>query len=51
MKSIYPRATLDAVGVGFAVTCNDEEVLKLVEDPAKTAGQIVDMLDIDMSLG
>jgi hypothetical protein len=51
MKSIYPRATLDAVGVGFAVTCNDEEVLKLVEDPAKTAGQIVDMLGVDMSLG
>jgi hypothetical protein len=39
------------VGEGFVVTCSDEEALKLVEDSAKTAGQVVDMLGVDMSLG
>jgi hypothetical protein len=38
-------------GEGFAVICSDEEALKLVEDSAKTAGQVVDMLRVDMSLG
>jgi hypothetical protein len=33
------------------VTCNDDEALKLVEGSAKTAGQVVDMLGVDMSLG
>jgi hypothetical protein len=51
LKSVYPRANLDMVGEGFAVTCSDEEALKLVEDSAKTAGQVVDMLGVDMSLG
>jgi hypothetical protein len=27
-----PRAELDAAGEGFTVTCNDGEVLKLIED-------------------
>jgi hypothetical protein len=48
--SLYPRADLDAVGEGFAATCNDEEALKLVEDSAKTTSQVVDMLGVDMSL-
>jgi hypothetical protein len=51
LKSLYPRADLDVAGEGFAATCNDEEVLKLVEDSTKTAGQIVNMLGVDMSLG
>jgi hypothetical protein len=51
LKSLYPRAELDAAGEGFAMTCSDEEALKLVEDSAVTAGQIIDMLGIDMSLG
>jgi hypothetical protein len=51
LKSLYPRADLDTVGEGFTVTCNDEEALKLVEDSAVTAGHIIDMLGIDMSLG
>jgi hypothetical protein len=51
LKSLYPRADLDAAGEGFAATCNDEEALKLVEDSTKIASQIVDMLGIDMSLG
>jgi hypothetical protein len=49
--SLYPRTDLDAVGEGFAVTCSDEEALKLVEDSAVTVGQVVDMLGVDMSLG
>jgi hypothetical protein len=51
LKSLYPQADLDAVGEGFVVTYNDEEALKLVEDSAKAAGQVVDMLGVDMSLG
>jgi hypothetical protein len=51
MKSLYPRADLDVVGEGFAMTCNDEEALKLIEDSAVMAGHIVDMLPVDMSLG
>jgi threonine synthase len=51
LKSQYPRADLDVVSEGFAVTCSDEEALKLIEDSAMTAGQIIDMLPVDMSLG
>jgi hypothetical protein len=51
LKFLYHRADLDVVGEGFAATCCDEEALKLVEDFAKTAGQVVDMLGVDMSLG
>jgi hypothetical protein len=51
LKSLYPRADLDAAGEGFVVTCSDEEALKLVEDSSKTACQVVDMLGVDMSLG
>jgi hypothetical protein len=34
LKSLYPRADLDAAGDGFTMTCTDEEALKLVEDSA-----------------
>jgi hypothetical protein len=51
LNSLYPRADLDVVGEGFVVTCNDEEALKLIEDSAVTAGQVVDMLGVEMSLG
>jgi hypothetical protein len=51
LKSLYPWADLDMAGEGFAATCSDEEALKLVEDSAKVAGQVVDMLGVDMSLG
>jgi hypothetical protein len=51
LKSLYPWADLDTMGEGFAVTCSNEETLKLVEDSANTAGQVVDMLGVDMSLG
>jgi hypothetical protein len=51
LRSLYPRANLDVVFEGFAVTCSDKEALKLVEDSARTAAQDVDMLGVDMSLG
>jgi hypothetical protein len=41
---------LDLVGEGFAVTCGDEEALKLVEDSSVIVGWVVDMLGVDMSL-
>ena len=51
LTSLYTRANLDTTGEGFAVTCSDEEALKLIEDSAVMAGHIIDMLPIDMSLG
>jgi hypothetical protein len=51
LKSLYPRADFDVAGVGFTVTCSDLEAIKLVEDSAVMAGQVVDMLGVDMSLG
>jgi hypothetical protein len=48
LKSLYLRANLNVVGEGFAATCSDEEALKLVEDSAKIAGQVVDMLRVDV---
>jgi hypothetical protein len=49
LKSLYPRADLDAAGDGFTMTCTSEEALRLVEDSALTADRIVDMVPIDMS--
>jgi hypothetical protein len=51
LRSLYPQANLDTMGEGFAVTCSDEEALKLVEDFAVMVGQVVGMLGVDMSLG
>jgi hypothetical protein len=50
LKSLYPRADLDAMGEGFMVTYSNKEALKLVEDSAVMAGQVIDMLGVDMSL-
>jgi hypothetical protein len=49
LKSLYPRADLDAVSDGFVVTCTSEEALKLVEDFVLMADRIVEMVLIDMS--
>jgi hypothetical protein len=49
MKSLYPRADLDAVGEGFMVTCTEEEANKLVEDSTMKVTQDIKMLPIDMS--
>jgi hypothetical protein len=40
---------MDAMGKGFAMTCSDEEALKLVEDSTMMAGQVIDTLRMDMS--
>jgi hypothetical protein len=49
LKSLYPRADLDAAGEGFVATCTSEEALKLMEDSDSMAGHIVDTVRIDMS--
>jgi hypothetical protein len=46
LKSLYPQSNLDIEGESFAVTCTDEEALKLVEDSVVTAGQVVNTLSI-----
>jgi hypothetical protein len=51
LMSLYPWADLDMAGKGFTVTCSDEEALKLVNDSTVMAGQVVDMLGVDMPLG
>jgi hypothetical protein len=51
LKSLYPRADSDTTCEGFVATCSDEEALKLVKDSSVMAGQVVDMLGVDMSLG
>jgi hypothetical protein len=49
LKSLYPRANLDATSEGFAVTCTSKEAFKLVEDSDLMADRIIDMVQIDMS--
>jgi hypothetical protein len=49
LKSLYPRADLDATGEGFTSTYTDEEASKLVEDSAVMTECIVEMLPVDMS--
>jgi hypothetical protein len=36
LKSLYPQADLEVAGEGFAVTCSDEEAIKLIEDSTVT---------------
>jgi hypothetical protein len=43
LKSLCPQADLDTAIEGFMVTCSDKEALKLVEDSAIMAEQVVDM--------
>jgi hypothetical protein len=49
LKSLYPRANLDAVGDSFVVTCTDEEALKLMEDSDLIVDRIVDKVPVHMS--
>jgi hypothetical protein len=51
LKSLYPRADLDAAGEGFTATCSDDEALKLVDEPTMTVEHITNMLPVDMSIG
>jgi hypothetical protein len=49
LKSLYPRADLDAAGDDFVATYIGKDALKLVEDSALTVDRIVDMVPVDMS--
>jgi hypothetical protein len=49
LKSLCPQANFDAVSEGFVLTCTEDEAIKLVEDSAVMASQIVEMLPVDMS--
>jgi hypothetical protein len=44
LKSLYPRADLDAAGEGFAATCSDEEANELVKGFLDTATKIIEMI-------
>jgi hypothetical protein len=44
LKSLYPRADLEAAGEGFAATFSDEEVKKLVKSFQDTATKIIEMI-------
>jgi hypothetical protein len=45
LKSLYPRADLEAAGEGFAATsCSDEEAKDLVKNFLGTATKIVEMI-------
>jgi hypothetical protein len=50
LKSLYSQANLDVAGEGISWTCSDKEALNLVKDSAMMAGQVVNMLGVDMSL-
>jgi hypothetical protein len=49
LKSLYLLANLDAMGEAFAVTCTNEEALKLVEGSTMMVDRIIEMLSVDMS--
>jgi hypothetical protein len=49
LKTLNPKADLDAAGEGFAMACTNEDARKLMEYPTLTAGRILEMLLVDMS--
>jgi hypothetical protein len=49
LKSLYPRANLDAAGEGFTTTCTEDKATKLIEDSVVTSSQIMEMLPVNMS--
>jgi hypothetical protein len=49
LKSLYPRADLDAMDEDFTISCTDEEASKLVENSTVMANQIIEMLLVDKS--
>jgi hypothetical protein len=48
LKSIYPRADLDATGEGFAASCTEEEASDLVQSFVETATQVIEIIPVDM---
>jgi hypothetical protein len=49
LKTLYPKADLDAAGEGFAMACTNEDARKLMEYSTLTASRILEMLLVDMS--
>jgi hypothetical protein len=49
LKSLYPRADLDAESKGCATTCIEEEAEKIVEDFVESATWVIKMIPVDMS--
>jgi hypothetical protein len=49
LKSLYPRADLDAVGEGFETIGIEEEANKLIEDSTLMMTRVIEMLPMDMS--
>jgi hypothetical protein len=50
LKSLYPKAELDAAGKGFAPTCTEDETADLVQSFLETVTRIIEMILIDMLL-
>jgi HEPN domain-containing protein len=49
LKSLYPRAELDAVGEGFATSYTEEEADDLVQSFVETMTQVIEMIMVDTS--
>jgi hypothetical protein len=49
LKSLYPRADLDAAGEGFSATCSEEEANNLVQSFIETMTQVIETISIDIS--
>jgi hypothetical protein len=49
LKSLYPKANLDATGEGFTATCSEEEATDLVQIFMESATRVIEMIPIDMS--
>ena len=46
LKSLYPRADLDAAREGFAKDCDQACASKLVKDSVTAAADIIEMIQI-----
>jgi hypothetical protein len=49
LKSLYPQANLYVTSEGFKANYTEDEANKLIEDSVVKAGQIVEMLQVNMS--
>jgi hypothetical protein len=49
LKSLYPKANLDAAGEGFTATCSEEEATDLVQSFMESVTRVIEMIPIDMS--
>jgi hypothetical protein len=49
LKSLYPKADLDATDEGFTATSSEGEATNLVQSFIETATRVTEMIPIDMS--